>query len=118
MHTRTRNTMERHTGRATTADGLMIRRSRAEDAPAIERLAQLDSQRVPSGDFLLAEVGGELVAAVSVTGDRAIADPFRRTDHIVELLRVSLAPPNGRRSSGRSWSRVPRVRPLASLVRS
>lgn len=118
MHTGTRSTMETRTGRGAADDRLTIRRSRAEDAAAIERLAQLDSQRVPSGDLLLAEAGGELVAAVALTGNRVIADPFRRTDHIVELLRLSLAPRDGRRSDRRSWSRLPRVRPLVSLVRS
>lgn len=98
-------------------DGLMIRRSRDEDAAAIERLAQLDSQRAPSGEMILAEAGGELVAAVAVAGNQVLADPFRRTDHIVGLLRVSVAQRDARRTGRRSWSWVPRVRRRVSLVR-
>lgn len=114
MSTTDRSTTETRTVRTATEDGLVIRRSREEDAAAIERLAQLDSQRAPSGDLMLAEAGGELVAAVAVAGNQIIADPFRRTDHIVGLLQASLAQRNARRTGRRSWSRLPRV----SLVRS
>jgi hypothetical protein len=44
-------------------DALVLRRSEPRDAHALERLAALDSQKLPAGSFLLAEVEGELVAA-------------------------------------------------------
>jgi hypothetical protein len=67
------------------------------DRPAIERLAALDSQRAPHGDVIVAEVGGEVRAAVAVDSGTAIADPFRRTADLVELLRerVSQVAPRG-----------------------
>ncbi len=101
-----------------TEDGLMIRRSREEDAAAIERLAQLDSQRAPTGELMLAEADGELVAAVALAGSQAIADPFRRTDHIVGLLRVSVAQRDALPTGRRSWWQVPRARRRMSLARS
>jgi hypothetical protein len=68
-----------------------IRRAVAADARALERLAQLDCGRVPAGEVLVAEVGGELLAAVSVASGAVVADPFRRTADIVALLRVRAA---------------------------
>ena len=56
---------------------LVLRRSSAEDAPALARLARLDSAARPRGEMLVAEVDERLVAAVPVDGGRAIADPFR-----------------------------------------
>ena len=41
------------------------------------RLAQLDSSRPPRGVVLLAEVGDELWAAISLDDGHLIADPFR-----------------------------------------
>lgn len=118
MKTTIRRTMGAASGRMAPDDGLTIRHSRRDDAAALERLAQLDSQRARSGHLLLAEIGDELVAAVAVDGTHAIADPFRRTDHTVELLRLSLAQREGRRSGPRRWARAPRLRPRVPLVRA
>jgi hypothetical protein len=69
-----------------TAPSVLIRAARGSDGPRLERLAGLDSARVPAGDLLVAEADGELVAAFApLTGER-IADPFRRTADVVELL--------------------------------
>ena len=68
---------------------ITIRTAHHADSPAITRLAALDSRRVPAGDLLVAEVAGELVAAHSAAG--TIADPFRPTAHVVELLRLRAA---------------------------
>jgi hypothetical protein len=68
--------------------GITIRFAYPDDAAAVRRLAALDSKPVPAGPLLIAEVGGELWAAVSVPGARhAIADPFRHTAELVALLR-------------------------------
>ena len=67
---------------------ITIRNSRPTDAVAIRRLAALDSRPVPAGDLVVAEVGGEIVAAGSVAG--AVADPFRRTADVTQLLDVHL----------------------------
>jgi hypothetical protein len=67
---------------------LTIRRASDADGVALNRLAALDSSRPPSGDVLIAEVGAELWAAVEVQSGAAIADPFRPSGELVELLRV------------------------------
>jgi hypothetical protein len=64
-----------------------IRRASAADATSLERLAILDSSSPPTGDALLADVGGELWAAVEIEGGAAIADPFRPSGELVDLLR-------------------------------
>jgi hypothetical protein len=67
--------------------GITIRFAYPDDAAALGRLAALDSQPLPPGPLLVAEVAGELWAAVSATGaPRAIADPFRQTAELVALL--------------------------------
>jgi hypothetical protein len=67
--------------------GITIRFAYPDDAAALRRLAALDSQPMPPGPLLVAEVTGELWAAVSVTGaPRAIADPFNHTAELVALL--------------------------------
>ena len=65
---------------------LNIRTAGPEDERAIERLALLDDSRRPRGELLVAEAGGELVAALPVHGGRAVADPFRPSAQVVELL--------------------------------
>jgi len=72
---------------------LTIRTATTADQFAIRRLAVLDSASPPTGEVLLAEMDGELWAAVSVDTRDAIADPFRPSGDIVELLRVHAASP-------------------------
>ena len=70
---------------------ITIRRASTDDAPAIARLAALDSRRTPTGDALLAYTDGELRAAMPFDGSPAIADPFHYTASIVELLEIRAA---------------------------
>ena len=63
-----------------------IRPAFPDDAAALERLAQLDSAVVPAGALLIAEVDGEVAAALAIGDDSAIADPFRPTAALVALL--------------------------------
>jgi hypothetical protein len=70
-----------------TATAFTIRRASADDTSAVFRLAALDSALPPTGELLLAEVCGELWAAVEVESGAAIADPFRPSGDLVELLR-------------------------------
>ena len=49
-------------------------------------MAQLDSSQVPRGDVLLAEVGEELWAALSLEDGHAIADPLRPSADAVLIL--------------------------------
>jgi hypothetical protein len=100
------------TGRAMT-----IRYASDGDAAALARLAELDSSKVPGGALLVAEVDGELWAAVAVGPGRAIADPFRPSGAAVELLRArarQLAGASTRRRLPRP-ARVRALQPVASM---
>jgi hypothetical protein len=68
------------------ASNVLIRAARGSDGSALQRLAALDSARVPAGDLLVAETDGALVAAYDPATGAAIADPFRHTAEVVELL--------------------------------
>jgi hypothetical protein len=68
------------------APTVVIRAARGSDGPALRRLADLDSREIPAGEVLLAETDDEVVAAVSVDTGAHIADPFRRTADVVDLL--------------------------------
>jgi hypothetical protein len=70
---------------------LTIRLARPGDTEALRRLADLDSAMPPSGKVLVAEHDGELVAALPAAGGPAIADPFRHTAAIVQLLELRRA---------------------------
>lgn len=59
-----------------------------DDAEAIARLAALDCAAVPRPPLLLAEVEGELRAAVSLSQSDHIADPFHPTAALLALLRA------------------------------
>lgn len=68
-----------------------IRPAYPDDAQALRRLAALDSAALPREQLLVAEVEGELHAALSLSSGKAIADPFRPTAALVELLRARAA---------------------------
>ena len=67
---------------------LTIRRAEVADSDALDRLAALDSAFPPTGAALVAEVGGELWAAIELGSGTAIADPFRPSGDLVDLLRL------------------------------
>jgi hypothetical protein len=67
--------------------GFTIRFAYPDDAVALRQLAAYDSQRPLNGRMLVAEVDGELWAAISTEGEpRVIADPFRKTAALVAVL--------------------------------
>ena len=80
-----------------------------DDAEELERLAALDSARVPPGPILLAEVDGELLAALPLRGGGALADPFRATAELIGLLELREAQLRGRDRRGRRVRRVGRL---------
>ena len=88
-----------------------VRYAEPEDEDAIVRLAQLDSSRPPRGAVLLAEVGGEAWAAVSLDDGHAVADPFRPTGELV--MRLHDAARRVRREQRGRMHRLPRVWPAA-----
>src|SRR5687768_197134 len=70
---------------------ITIRHARPSDADAVAHLAQRHGAEVPTGSLLVAEVGGELRAAISIEGGEAIADPFQPTAELVRLLTARAA---------------------------
>lgn len=70
---------------------MIIRRSTPADQAALERVAALDSAPALHGDALVAEVDGDIRAAVSLTDGRVIANPFVRTAELVDLLELRAA---------------------------
>jgi hypothetical protein len=65
-----------------------LRLAGADDARRLRTLAQLDSAPTPSGPVLIAEIDGRLLAALPLDGGAPIADPFRRSAGVVQLLRM------------------------------
>jgi len=89
---------------------VVLRRAQCQDANALDRLAALDGVRRPAGELMLAEVDGEILAAVPVAGGRAIADPFRPTADLVDLLRARTRLLAGRAEVGGLRRLRPRLR--------
>jgi len=69
-----------------TTPTVALRPATETDVPAVRRLAALDSAVVPSDPLLLAVVEAQVRAAISLTTDEVIADPFTPTAAVVELL--------------------------------
>jgi hypothetical protein len=65
-----------------------IRWALPADLPALERVAGLDSKRLPAGPLLVAAVDGQIWAALSTLDESAIADPFVPSGDLVGLLRT------------------------------
>lgn len=68
------------------AGAVTLRLGAPADIRALDRLSQLDSAPPPQQPVLVAVVGGEICAAVSLTDGAVVADPFRPTAALVELL--------------------------------
>jgi hypothetical protein len=51
-------------------------------------LAELDSRPLPPFPLLVAEVDGQVRAALSLDDGKAIADPFHATRDLLDLLRA------------------------------
>jgi hypothetical protein len=67
---------------------LSIRRATPEDDQALRALAIVDSSLPLSGDVLVAQMDGAVIAAIALTDGRSIADPFRPSADTVEILRL------------------------------
>jgi hypothetical protein len=63
-----------------------VRLSRASDQDAIRRLEQLEGRCLPDEPALVAEAEGRVLAVRSVGKRETLADPFRPTAQLVELL--------------------------------
>jgi hypothetical protein len=67
---------------------LTIRTATRDDARVLRRLAELDSARLLTGRVLLAELGRDPVAAVSIESGAVTADPFQPSADAVRMLRL------------------------------
>lgn len=70
------------------ATEITIRAAHADDSRSIARIAGRDSRRVPQGRLLVAVVGADIRAAISLDDGATVADPFHRTAELVEMLRL------------------------------
>ena len=100
------------------ADTILIRSASSADAAAIERVARLDSARVPAGELLVAEVDGTVRAALRVDDHAVVADPFTRTAGLIDLLSARAEHLHGGRSArtrlshwAQLWHRAAVLRP-------
>jgi hypothetical protein len=83
-----------------TTSPITIRVAYADDETVLARLAALDSaEQVPPMPLLLAEVDGELRAALSLRDGSVVADPFHFTADLVALLRARAVTTSARRRS-------------------
>jgi len=94
--------------RAESGNAIAIRRNVPSDHAVLERLAALESRRLPDGAFLVAEVDGEVVDRDSARSRRREAEqPLRRTAHIRELLELQAAQVGRQRESvGRRFAHL------------
>ena len=81
------------------------------DEKALARLAELDSSGAPAQPVLLAEVDGQLLAALALSDGSVVADPFHCTADLIDLLRARAHQLDGSRRPRRSfrlrtWSRT------------
>jgi hypothetical protein len=77
--------------RKMTDTNVTVRHAHAGDAPALARLAALDSAHAPELPVLVAESGARLLAALPLGSGRLIADPFEPTAELVALLQLRAA---------------------------
>jgi hypothetical protein len=90
---------------------ITIRPGYADDHRALGRLAALDSATIPAEPLLVAELDGELSAALSLRDGSAIANPFRPTAEIVALLRAHAATATRTPRKRLRWGLQPRLSP-------
>ena len=93
---------------------VVVRLGGRDDDRALEALAALEGRSVPAGQHLVAEIRGEVVAAVPLGSGPAVADPWLPTRQIVQLLELRARQLVGRRArrprgvwgAVRGWSRA------------
>jgi hypothetical protein len=90
-----------HNGSRVSADhAVTIRRAHRDDAAALLTLAVLEDAAPLEGEVLVAQVNGEVWAAMALDDSRVLSDPFRPAAEARALLalRASLI---GRTATGR-----------------
>ena len=96
---------------------ITLRYSKDGDRERIAELAELDGRPAPSGEALLAEAEGRLVAAVGMSDDAVVADPFRPTADVVELMQMRVEQDHERRyGRGPLIGRLMLIRQRAGVI--
>jgi hypothetical protein len=91
-------------GRPVAAErGVTLRFGSHADAKALARLAELDSSAPPAQPVLLAEVDGQLLAALALSDGSVVADRFHRTADLIDLLRARAHQLDGNRRPRRPF---------------
>ena len=67
---------------------IVIRAARDEDMGEVARVAGRDTGDLPGGPILVAKVGTDVRAAISLEDGAVIADPFHRTAELVQMLKI------------------------------
>jgi hypothetical protein len=90
-----------------------IRPASGKDAAELRRLAELETRAPTPGPHLLALREGVVVASISLATVEILADPFRPTADVQELLRLRARRTGGSRRRERG---IRRVRPAISAT--
>ena len=67
---------------------VVLRLSRIQDDVALDTLGRLEGRPVSAGCYVVAEIAGEIVAALPLDRGTPLADPFRPTAHLLPLLEL------------------------------
>ncbi|HEY3922751.1 MAG TPA: hypothetical protein VGL76_11660 [Gaiellaceae bacterium] len=74
--------------RTVPADPVVLRLNRIQDEIELDTLGRLEGRPVREGCFVVAEIAGQVVAALPLDGGKPFADPFRPTAHLLPLLEL------------------------------
>jgi hypothetical protein len=110
-----RSRFERSSETPDAYESVTVRLARPTDAEAVLELSERDGHRVPHGSVLVAEVNGAVLAARSLESGTSVADPFRPTAHLTELLELRSA---HLRNAADSGVHPPRRRGIRAWLRS
>jgi hypothetical protein len=70
---------------------ITLRLSDPSEEPAIERLGELSGRPIPAGRYLVADVDGQIWAALPLSGGEPVADPFLPALEVKGLLSLRAA---------------------------
>jgi hypothetical protein len=90
-----------------------IRVATADDEPGLRRLAELDSKAPLVGPVLVGEIAGAPVAALALTDNRTVADPFVPSDHLLATMHMRA---KGMRAVERTPSLRERIRAAVPAI--
>ena len=95
-----KNRFATKSARGTSDEAVSLRLGRVSDDLILEQLAELEGRELRDAFHVVAEVHGEVVAALPLAGGEPLADPFRKTSHLLPLMRqyaTTIMPPRNRR---------------------